>query len=85
MELLPTVCIFLSLGSPGPPENVKVDEITDTTAQLSWKEGIDNHSPVISYSVQARTPFSVGWQTATTGKGGESNAIGTYKWILSQY
>uniref|UniRef100_A0A8D1QTD0 Contactin 3 n=1 Tax=Sus scrofa TaxID=9823 RepID=A0A8D1QTD0_PIG len=53
-------------GSPGPPENVKVDEITDTTAQLSWKEGTDNHSPVISYSVQARTPFSVGWQTATT-------------------
>ncbi|XP_026977214.1 contactin-3 isoform X2 [Sagmatias obliquidens] len=53
-------------GSPGPPEDVKVDEITDTTAQLSWKEGTDNHSPVISYSVQARTPFSVGWQTATT-------------------
>nr|XP_055115288.1 contactin-3 isoform X2 [Symphalangus syndactylus] len=25
-------------GSPGPPENVKVDEITDATAQLSWKE-----------------------------------------------
>ncbi|XP_062970086.1 contactin-3 [Cynocephalus volans] len=53
-------------GSPGPPENVKVDEITDTTAQLSWKEGIDNHSPVTSYSIQARTPFSVGWQTVTT-------------------
>uniref|UniRef100_A0A8C5URH4 Contactin 3 n=1 Tax=Microcebus murinus TaxID=30608 RepID=A0A8C5URH4_MICMU len=53
-------------GSPGPPENVKVDEITDTTAQLSWKEGTDNHSPVLSYSIQARTPFSVGWQTVTT-------------------
>ncbi|XP_069875078.1 contactin-3 isoform X2 [Dipodomys merriami] len=53
-------------GSPGPPENVKVDEITDTTAQLSWEEGTDNHSPVMSYSVQARTPFSVGWQTVTT-------------------
>lgn len=46
-----------------------VDEITDTTAQLSWKEGADNHSPVTSYSVQARTPFSVGWQTAATGSG----------------
>ncbi|XP_073087023.1 contactin-3 isoform X3 [Manis javanica] len=53
-------------GSPGPPAHVKVDEITDTTAQLSWKEGTDSHSPVISYSVQARTPFSVGWQTTTT-------------------
>ncbi|XP_020863232.1 contactin-3 [Phascolarctos cinereus] len=53
-------------GSPGPPESVKVDEITDTTAQLSWKEGTDNHSPVTSYVVQARTPFSVGWQIVTT-------------------
>ncbi|XP_045145920.1 contactin-3 [Echinops telfairi] len=53
-------------GSPGPPENVKVVEMTDTTAQLSWKEGTDNHSPVISYSIQARTPFSVGWQTFAT-------------------
>ncbi|XP_006890703.1 PREDICTED: contactin-3 [Elephantulus edwardii] len=53
-------------GSPGPPQNVKVVEITDTTAQLSWKEGTDNHSPILSYSVQARTPFSVGWQTVTT-------------------
>ncbi|CAH7173454.1 Cntn3 [Phodopus roborovskii] len=54
------------VSSPGPPENVKVDEITDTTAQLSWTEGTDSHSPVISYAVQARTPFSVGWQTVTT-------------------
>ncbi|ELK15188.1 Contactin-3 [Pteropus alecto] len=53
-------------GSPGPPENVKVEEITDTTAQLSWREGADNRSPVTWYSVQARTPFSVGWQAATT-------------------
>ncbi|XP_075854597.1 contactin-3 isoform X1 [Microcebus murinus] len=67
-------------GSPGPPENVKVDEITDTTAQLSWKEGTDNHSPVLSYSIQARTPFSVGWQTVTTGKGGR----GRCTWISGQ-
>ncbi|XP_076697449.2 contactin-3-like [Callospermophilus lateralis] len=53
-------------GSPVPPGYVKVEEITDTTAQLSWKEDTDNHSPVISYAIQARTPFSVGWQTVTT-------------------
>ncbi|XP_062056191.1 contactin-3 isoform X2 [Lepus europaeus] len=53
-------------GSPGPPDNVKVVEITDTTAQLSWEEGTDNHSPIITYSIQARTPFSVGWQAVTT-------------------
>ncbi|XP_015730887.1 contactin-3 isoform X1 [Coturnix japonica] len=53
-------------GSPGPPERVRVDEITDTTAQISWQEGTDNHSPVTAYTVQARTPFSVGWQRVTT-------------------
>uniref|UniRef100_A0A8C5UA93 Contactin-3 n=1 Tax=Malurus cyaneus samueli TaxID=2593467 RepID=A0A8C5UA93_9PASS len=53
-------------GSPGPPEHVRVVEITDTTAQISWREGTDNHSPVTAYSIQARTPFSVGWQRVTT-------------------
>ncbi|KAM3848242.1 contactin-3-like [Vipera latastei] len=53
-------------GSPGPPEHVKVDEITATTAQISWYEGLDNHSPITGYIVQARTPFSVGWQRART-------------------
>lgn len=72
------------IGSPGPPENVKVDEITDTTAQLSWEEGTDNHSPVTAYSVQARTAFSVGWQTATTGKGAAAHATGANEWISDQ-
>ncbi|XP_036287989.1 contactin-3 isoform X1 [Pipistrellus kuhlii] len=53
-------------GSPGPPANVQVEEITDTTAQVSWTEGTDNHSPITAYAVQARTPFSLGWQAART-------------------
>ena len=43
-----------------------IDEITDTTAQLSWRPGPDNHSPVTMYVIQARTPFSVGWQAVNT-------------------
>lgn len=42
--------------------------ITDATAQLSWSSGPDNHSPITMYMVQARTPFSIGWQTVKTGK-----------------
>ncbi|XP_016041209.1 contactin-3 [Erinaceus europaeus] len=53
-------------GSPGPPMSLKVAEVTDTTVQLSWAEGADGGSPVLAYSVQVRTPFSVGWQPATT-------------------
>ena len=44
-----------------------IDEITDTTAQLSWRPGPDNHSPITMYVIQARTPFSVGWQAVNTG------------------
>ncbi|KAL4655900.1 contactin-3-like [Arapaima gigas] len=53
-------------GPPGPPEGLVVEEVTDTTAQLSWAPGAENHSPVTAYVVQARTPYSVGWQAVKT-------------------
>ncbi|KAK2534240.1 hypothetical protein Q9233_004084 [Columba guinea] len=53
-------------GSPGPPEDVKVEHVSSTTAVLSWKSGVDNNSPVQIYSIQMRTPFSVGWQAVAT-------------------
>ncbi|KAA8593530.1 hypothetical protein FQN60_009646 [Etheostoma spectabile] len=53
-------------GPPGPPTSIHVDEITDTTASLSWRPGPDNHSPITAYTIQARTPFSLGWQAVTT-------------------
>nr|XP_014345689.1 PREDICTED: contactin-3 [Latimeria chalumnae] len=53
-------------GPPDPPEEMRVDKITDTTAQLSWRPGADNQSPVTMYKIQARTPFSVGWQAVAT-------------------
>lgn len=42
--------------------------MTETTASLSWGPGMDNHSPILSYTIQARTPFSLGWQAVTTGR-----------------
>ncbi|KAM9410020.1 LOW QUALITY PROTEIN: contactin-4 [Pholidichthys leucotaenia] len=53
-------------GPPGAPEGLVVTDITDTTVQLSWGSGPDNYSPVTMYMVQARTPFSIGWQTMRT-------------------
>ncbi|KAG5835702.1 hypothetical protein ANANG_G00246800 [Anguilla anguilla] len=53
-------------GPPGAPEGLVVEEITDTTARLSWGAGSDNRSPVTMYTVQARTPFSIGWQAVRT-------------------
>ncbi|XP_014884117.1 contactin-4 isoform X2 [Poecilia latipinna] len=53
-------------GPPGPPLDCQVTEMTETTASLSWRPGLDNHSPLLSYTIQARTPFSLGWQTVAT-------------------
>ncbi|XP_014846851.1 PREDICTED: contactin-4-like isoform X2 [Poecilia mexicana] len=53
-------------GPPGPPLDCQVTEMTETTASLSWRPGLDNHSPLLSYTIQARTPFSLGWQTIAT-------------------
>ncbi|KAK1168224.1 contactin-5-like isoform X1 [Acipenser oxyrinchus oxyrinchus] len=57
---------LLVRGPPGPPGIVIVEEITDTTATLSWSRGVDNHSPISTYNLQARSPFSLGWQTVKT-------------------
>ncbi|XP_009997714.1 PREDICTED: contactin-5, partial [Chaetura pelagica] len=57
---------LLVRGAPGPPGVVIVEEITDTTATLSWSPGADNHSPISLYNLQARSPFSLGWQTVKT-------------------
>uniref|UniRef100_A0A6J0V971 Contactin-3 isoform X1 n=2 Tax=Pogona vitticeps TaxID=103695 RepID=A0A6J0V971_9SAUR len=78
-------------GSPGPPECVKVDEITASTARLSWHEGLDNHSPITGYTIQARTPFSVGWQRVTTvpdvidGKTFTAAAVDLNPWVEYEF
>lgn len=59
---------MIEQGPPGPPDKVTVEEITDSTAQLSWTPGRDNGSPITGYILQARTPFTVGWQAADTGE-----------------
>uniref|UniRef100_A0A4W6CH10 Contactin-5 n=1 Tax=Lates calcarifer TaxID=8187 RepID=A0A4W6CH10_LATCA len=66
---------LLVRGPPGPPGVVIVEEITDTTATLSWTRGLDNHSPISTYNLQARSPFSLGWQTVKTVTGDMESAI----------
>ncbi|XP_028261752.1 contactin-3 [Parambassis ranga] len=66
VESLSTSAILVVKGPPGPPDKVAVDEITDSTAQLSWTPGRDNGSPITGYIIQARTPFTVGWQAVDT-------------------
>ncbi|XP_062891419.1 contactin-5-like isoform X2 [Mobula hypostoma] len=57
---------LLVRGPPGAPGIVIVEEVSASSATLSWGKAQDNHSPITHYSVQARTPFSLGWQTLRT-------------------
>ncbi|XP_062271238.1 contactin-3 [Scomber scombrus] len=66
VESLSTSAILVVKGPPGPPDKVAVEEITDSTAQLSWTPGRDNGSPITGYIIQGRTPFTVGWQVVDT-------------------
>ncbi|XP_061474555.1 contactin-4-like [Rhineura floridana] len=78
-------------GPPGPPEAVTIDEITDTTAQVSWRPGADNRSPITMYVVQARTPFSVGWQAVNTvpdvidGNTFTATVVGLNPWVEYEF
>ncbi|KAK3557197.1 hypothetical protein QTP70_024673, partial [Hemibagrus guttatus] len=66
VESLSADAVLIVEGPPGPPDRVMVEEITDCTAQLSWSPGRDNGSPITGYVIQARTPFTVGWQAVDT-------------------
>ncbi|XP_037540850.1 contactin-4 [Nematolebias whitei] len=78
-------------GPPGPPLDCQVTEITETTASLSWRPGLDNHSPILSYTIQARTPFSLGWQAVTTvpeflrGKHLSASVVDLSPWVEYEF
>ncbi|KAB0377843.1 hypothetical protein FD755_009421 [Muntiacus reevesi] len=78
-------------GPPGPPEDVRVKHISSATCQLSWRAGSDNNSPIQIFSVQARTPFSVGWQAVSTvpeilnGKTFNATVVGLNPWVEYEF
>ncbi|TNN87716.1 Contactin-4 [Liparis tanakae] len=78
-------------GPPGPPVDCQVTAMTETTASLFWGPGMDNHSPITSYTIQARTTFSLGWQTVTTvpellgGKQLSSSVIDLSPWVEYEF
>uniref|UniRef100_A0A667X572 Contactin-3-like n=1 Tax=Myripristis murdjan TaxID=586833 RepID=A0A667X572_9TELE len=66
VESLSAVAVLIVKGPPSPPDAVKVEEVTDSTAQLAWSPGRDNGSPITNYLIQTRNPFTVGWQRVNT-------------------
>ncbi|KAG8518080.1 Contactin-2 [Galemys pyrenaicus] len=74
-------------GPPGPPGGVVVRDIGDTTVQLSWSRGFDNHSPIAKYTLQARTPPAGKWRQVRTnpanieGNAETAQVLGLTPWM----
>ncbi|XP_068578376.1 contactin-4-like isoform X1 [Cebidichthys violaceus] len=91
VESLSTSAILVVKGPPGPPDKVAVEEITDSTAQLSWTPGRDNGSPITGYIIQGRTPFTVGWQAVETvpevvnGNTLTATVVGLNAWVEYEF
>uniref|UniRef100_A0A452T9R4 Contactin 2 n=1 Tax=Ursus maritimus TaxID=29073 RepID=A0A452T9R4_URSMA len=74
-------------GPPGPPGGVVVRNIGDTTVQLSWSRGFDNHSPIAKYTLQARTVPAGKWKQVRTnptnieGNAETAQVLGLTPWM----
>ncbi|KAG1962728.1 contactin-3 [Pimephales promelas] len=91
VESLSADAILVVKGPPSPPHLVVVEEVTDSTAQLSWSPGQDNGSPIIGYAIQGRTPFTVGWQAVDTvpevinGNTLTATVVGLNAWVEYEF
>ncbi|XP_053310311.1 contactin-2 isoform X2 [Spea bombifrons] len=57
---------LLIRGPPGPPGGVVVTDVSNTSIQLSWSRGFNNHSPISRYTIQVRESQTESWRTART-------------------
>ncbi|XP_035886136.1 LOW QUALITY PROTEIN: contactin-6 [Phyllostomus discolor] len=91
LETLSATAEVIVRGPPGPPRDVRVDQVSSTTSRLSWGPGEDNNSPVQVFAVQARTPFSVGWQAVSTvpevlsGQTLNATVVGLSPWVEYEF
>ncbi|XP_048210846.1 contactin-6 [Perognathus longimembris pacificus] len=91
LERLSVAADIIVRGPPGPPEDVQVEHISSTTSHLSWKPGPDNNSPIQIFTIQTRTPFSLGWQAVATvpeilnGQTYNATVVGLSPWVEYEF
>lgn len=63
-----TFLIFImSPGPPGPPGGLLVKNVAETSVELRWSRGYDNHSPIGKYVIRGRWVLSSQWKQMRTG------------------
>uniref|UniRef100_A0A8C5EC44 Contactin 2 n=1 Tax=Gouania willdenowi TaxID=441366 RepID=A0A8C5EC44_GOUWI len=53
-------------GPPGPPGGLLVKNVAETSVQLRWSRGYDNHSPIGKYVIMGRSSLSKEWKSMRT-------------------
>lgn len=54
-------------GPPGPPGGLLVKNVAETSVELRWSRGYDNHSPIGKYVIMGRRAPSLQWRQMRTG------------------
>ncbi|XP_064821899.1 contactin-2-like [Oncorhynchus masou masou] len=74
-------------GPPGPPGGLVVKNVAETSAELRWSRGYDNHSPIGKYVIMGFSPLSSGWRTMRTepsnieGNAESARVVGLLPWM----
>uniref|UniRef100_A0A4W4G683 Contactin 2 n=1 Tax=Electrophorus electricus TaxID=8005 RepID=A0A4W4G683_ELEEL len=53
-------------GPPGPPGGLVVKSVNETSVELRWSRGYDNHSPIGKYVIMGRSEHSHDWKRMRT-------------------
>ncbi|KAJ7999515.1 hypothetical protein DPEC_G00195230 [Dallia pectoralis] len=74
-------------GPPGPPGGLVVKNVAETSVELRWSRGYDNHSPIGKYLIMSRSTLSPGWKRMRTvpptieGNAESARVIGLLPWM----
>lgn len=74
-------------GPPGPPGGLVVKNVAETSVELRWSRGYDNHSPIGKYVIMGRSLLTSGWKTMRTepanieGNAESARVIGLLPWM----
>lgn len=60
--------VSLFIGPPGPPGGLVVTSVNDTSVELRWSRGYDNHSPIGKYIILGRSSQAHDWKRMRTGE-----------------
>ncbi|XP_051803974.1 contactin-2 [Acanthochromis polyacanthus] len=74
-------------GPPGPPGGLLVKNVAETSVELRWSRGYDNHSPIGKYVIMGRSTLSSEWKKMRTdpvnieGNAESSRVMGLMPWM----